>query len=370
MNNNKKLYIAGIGLISAVGGNATMTAAAVEAGVSGYQLSNFISKSGKRISMANIPDEVFYSMDIEIERNSTFKKQYEHIIKMAIYALQDVFIDFKYQNSITTKIPLILAFPESEPKIEQISPKLFIKNVLKLSGVPVDENKVHRIHGGRAAGLQCLDLASRYLHDQNEDFVLVGGSDSYRSISLINNLEEQQRLLFEGQSDGFCPGEASCFLLLTRHSHLALQKNDNIVALHTLGKSEEKGHTGSELPYKGDGLDKAFKQALANFSVKPLDTVYSSMNGESFWAKEYGVAMMRNKSCFSESVIIQHPADCIGDVGCAMGSSLIALSALSLLKDNSSKGHLVYSSSDGVNRAAVIVEKLGREKIAIERGER
>ncbi len=115
---------------------------------------------------------------------------------------------------------------------------------------------------------------------------------------------------------------------------------------------------GSDEPYRGDGLDQAFKKALINHAQPNIHTIYSSMNGENHWAKEYGVAYIRNKPAFQGKVEIEHPAQCYGDVGAATAPLLIALAAEALFKDRNAHTHLVYSSSDTAKRGAIVVEKL------------
>jgi 3-oxoacyl-[acyl-carrier-protein] synthase-1 len=51
----------------------------------------------------------------------------------------------------------------------------------------------------------------------------------------------------------------------------------------------------SDETYRGDGLDAAFKQALSEHAGEGIHTIYASMNGENYWAKEFGVAYLRNK---------------------------------------------------------------------------
>ena len=84
MTASNRLYIAGIGMITSIGGNADMTAAAINAGISGYQASEFISTTGKPITMANVPDEVFDDLNFNLTRHHKFHSQHGHIIKMAI----------------------------------------------------------------------------------------------------------------------------------------------------------------------------------------------------------------------------------------------------------------------------------------------
>jgi 3-oxoacyl-[acyl-carrier-protein] synthase-1 len=365
MTTSNNIYIAGIGMVTAVGGNANMTAAAISAGISGYQASEFISTTGKPIIMATVPDEVFDQLDLDLEQHHKFHRQHSHIIKMAILAMQDAYVNSSASDEQKTPMPLLLAMPESRIGVEQMPAEIFIENIIDFSDLPIDASKVHRIYSGRSAGIELLALAQRYLFEQNEDFVLVGGSDSPLDNDLLGQLEDGGRLLFEGQTDAFVPGEAASFILLTKNPKFAQKRAGEVIAIKPVGLASEPGHMTSELPYKGEGLDLAFKSALANnsngsnSSNKKIGTIYTSLNGESYWSKEQGVAMTRNSQYLSDDVTIEHPADCIGDVGAAMGTSLLSLSANNLLNNTSGQAsYLIYSSSDGEKRAAVVIEKM------------
>lgn len=146
--------------------------------------------------------------------------------------------------------------------------------------------------------------------------------------------------------------------MLTPDPQLAEKRNGCIIALHPPGLGEEPGHMYSDEPYRGDGLDQAFKKALAGHAEQSIQTIYSSMNGENFWAKEYGVAYLRSKSKFADPVCIEHPADCIGDLGCAAAPILIALAAEKLWAKKQQHKTLVYSSSDTATRGAIVLEKI------------
>ncbi|MGM8224953.1 hypothetical protein ACSV5M_00125 [Cellvibrio sp. ARAG 10.3] len=148
------------------------------------------------------------------------------------------------------------------------------------------------------------------------------------------------------------------FLLLTRNPALAAVVNGHRILLHPPGMADEPGHLGSDEPYRGDGLDQAFKKALAGATVPPIHSLYSSMNGEHMWAKEYGVAYIRNRHAFADPLSLQHPADCYGDIGRATAPVLIALAAQDLWKTSVARAHQLYSSSDGARRGAIILEKV------------
>jgi 3-oxoacyl-[acyl-carrier-protein] synthase I len=273
---------------------------------------------------------------------------------MAIIALREACS----KTSIKQPVPLIMGMPEVLPNVEHISSTSLIKNLVSNCQPWLSAQHCRTINSGRAAGMEALEFAFRYLYDSQNDFMLVGGSDSFRNYTRLRPLGEAGRLTVKGSADSFVPGEAAGFLLLTRHPKLALVKDGHMIALNTPGMSDEPGHLYSDEPYRGEGLDQAFKKALISQPDHNVHSIYSSMNGENIWAKEYGVASLRNKRAFKDPVRFEHPADCYGDLGSATSAILIALAAEHLFKSTDAKTHLVYSSSDTAKRGAVVVEKI------------
>lgn len=354
MSDKQMAYIAGMGMVTPIGANVEMTAAAVRAGISGYGVSDFYNESDEPVTMALVPEEFFTDMDIEIDEGDYYGAQHERIIKMAITALREALS----QAVIETPVPLILAFPEPLAEIQYHFPASLKSNLLAHQGFPIQKEMFHGVHTGRSAGIHTIDSALRYLYDQGHDYVLIGASDSYFQCPRLIEFDEINRLLSSTNSDGFAPAEGAGFILLTRHIQLAQNFNQTVIGLHGPGTGDEPGHIYSEETYLGDGLDLAFKRALSGCSEQPVKQIYSSMNGEKYWSKEYGVAMMRNKRFFDDNVELEHPADCFGDLGSACGPVLIGLAAKALTGKPSSKASMVYCSSDNANRAALIIEKI------------
>jgi 3-oxoacyl-[acyl-carrier-protein] synthase-1 len=118
----------------------------------------------------------------------------------------------------------------------------------------------------------------------------------------------------------------------------------------------ETGHLYSEEPYRGEGLARTFQQLVEQDIVDaPIGDVYSSMTGESHWAKEWGVAYMRTKAAFRDDVAVHHPADSFGETGAASGPLMVGLAALGIRGHYRRSPVLAYGSSDRGARAAVIV---------------
>lgn len=352
--NTRKLYIAGMGMITPVGWNVPMTVAAVNAGISAYAASGYANQQGQAITMAGVPASVFFESEAQIDEGVWYSELHDHIIKMAIIAIKEACGN----QPIMQPVPLILGMPEILPDVEHISATSLITNLVNNCQPWLSTQHCSTIDGGRAAGMEALESAFRVMDDVPGPFMLIGGSDSFRNYSRLRPLGAAGRLSVIGSADSFVPGEAAGFLLLTRQPKLALVRNGHMIALHEPGVADEPGHLYSDQPYRGDGLDQAFKKALANQSEQSIHIIYSSMNGENHWAKEYGVAYLRNKGSFKDPVRVVHPADCFGDLGSATSAILVALAAEHLFSSEEATAHLVYTSSDGAKRGAVVVEKM------------
>ena len=271
-------------------------------------------------------------------------------IKMAVIALQEIFS----QKEFDAPVPLILALPEDVPNVSHCSGKKMMTNLASRFEM-LDIEQSRTIQTGRSGGIQALEMAQRYLYELDIDYVLVGGSQSYASYPYLNHFDATDRVAAPNVADGFIPGEAAAFLLLTKDPYNSGSSIDNLPYLGLPGYGEEPGHIYSDEPYRGEGLDQAFKNALKGYQGKPIKAIYSSMNGENYWAKEYGVASIRNASQIDEEVRFEHPADCYGDIGVATGAVLIALAVEDMKKKSSIPTSLVYCSSDSAGRSAVLL---------------
>ena len=352
----QQLYIAAMGMVSPIGGNVEMTSAAINAGISAYELSDFESDSGEPIKMALVPDEIIDEIEVETSltllEGNRFKARHDRISIMAAMAMQEACRGIESDKSV----PLLMA--KSEYGYEQAELSSLTENIANNATLWKSGDINRSFYSGRAAGIEAISLIFDYLYEGDHDYFIVGGSDSYFDDHLINQLADSGRLLFSNNPDGFAPGEAAGYLVLTRKPDLALVNNGQMIALNTPGIADEVGHLNSDLPYKGEGLDQAFKRALINAQNKNVSTIYSSMNGEHFWAKELGVAQLRNQRAFSEDVAVIHPAENFGDIGAATSAVLLALAANDLWQDKQAKSSLVYASADNAKRGAIVIEKV------------
>lgn len=347
-----RAYIAGMGMVTALGDSVELTTTAVESGISAYQQTDVFNENDQPVTMALVPGDFFSDMAMGIEEGDYYGERDEHVIKMAVVAIREALSQLKTDDPL----PVILAFPEPEDH-EFSFPANLATNLLKQQDLPLAQDRIRTLHTGRAGGLEAIDLAMRYLYEQQHDYVLVGASDSYFHCPRLSRLSRADRLLAPQNMDGFAPGEGAGFLLLTRHENRAMSRQQRIVAIQQPGLGNEPGNLLDEsADYTGAGLDAAVKAALVK-QPAPVTVVYSSMNGEHYWAKEHGVMMIRNRQSMMDDVSVEHPADCYGDLGAATGPILAALAATNLLNGlGQGDRALLYCASDGPARAAVCLQ--------------
>lgn len=345
----KSLRVVGSGAVSSIGGTALATHAAFRAGVSGYQISSHFNKRRKLIRYANIPDGALVALSDALLPLEAVHPGHANMVRIAASALVECLQGFETLGALPVFISCAETLPRQKPKLTSG----LLKHLSIQSRIPLDLQNSRVFATGRAGGFQAIETAFRYLEVSGAGFALVGGVDSYRYyLQQISILDAEDRLLVEGASDGFVPGEAGSFLLLATADAVQKYKLHSFLTIAQPFNAAEEGHRYSESPYRGDGLANAFRGALANAPEIAINQIYSSFNGERFGSKEFGVAMIRNGSRISPAAKINHPADCFGDIGAAFGPMLVSL----MSREKKCSG-LAYCSSDGAYRSALCAWK-------------
>lgn len=355
MTELKKLYIAGMGMITSVGANTAMTTASINAGISAYNETKYENENGQPLTMALISNDIFHFIEEEtglrLDQGRRYNARHDRMTTMAAIAIQEAIASLETDNAV----PLIMAQPEY--RFDQTNLSSLTENLTTVASPWVNSELCRSLYSGRAGGIEAINIVFDYLYDSHHDYFIVGASDSYLDDGRLRELDQAARLLHLNASNGFAPGEGAGYLVLTRNPALALVNEGNIVVLSQPGIAEEQGHLTSEQPYRGDGLDQAFKKALTAHQQNDISTIFCSLNGEHHWAKELGVAQMRNKQAFTEQVTVNHPAEYFGDLGAATAPVLIGLAAENLWSNQQEHKQLVYSSSDSAKRGAIVLTK-------------
>lgn len=349
------VHVLAMGMITAVGTSAPETAASVRAGLSGARESAVLDGRLCPISMALVPESDLPPLAASLERERGLSSRRIAMLRLAGTALRECL-------SVSTameRVPVLLGVPGAHPGRPAAVGESFLAHLAQQAEQPFDIAASRLFPNGRAAGLVALHHALALLATGKEDLLVVGGVDSYLDLYHLALLEEEGRLHSPGVLDGFIPGEGAAFLLLGSTRGATRAGLAPIARIETAAVAEETGHRYSDAPYRGDGLAAAFRGALSRPGAPRVETVYAGLNGESFHAKEWGVAQLRHSECFAEKLATEHPMDCTGDVGAALGPMMVGLAAIGMQRGYRRGPCLVWCSSDGSERAAALVTRGG-----------
>jgi len=350
--------IVGAGMVAPVGLTAQTVTAALRAGICRVREMGLRDSQFEPLVAGFLEDEYLPPLDAELrDVMKGMTARHRRMVRLAAAALQEA------AAGSDRPLPLILALPESYPWGDPVG-AAFLKHLAVQSRVKLDVAASEVLRQGRAGGLLAVQRAMELLTTRRAQRVLVGGVDTYLDPLLLANLDIQGRLNARDRiTDGFIPGEGAAFLLLRMGREAESQARLPLAQIIAVGTSQELGHLYSAEPYQGEGLAQAFQQLFEQLPV-PLPrvrTAYAGFNGESFWAKEWGVAYLRHTQHFEPGLRLEHPAEYTGDMGAALGSAMLVAAAVGLQRGYRQGPCLVWCSSDREERAAVMLQAAAKE---------
>jgi 3-oxoacyl-[acyl-carrier-protein] synthase I len=354
MSNAQDPMIVGIGMMTAVGLTARETAAAVRAAAMRFTESKLFDQRAEPFTLAEVPQEGLPPLVDVLDEMTGLTNREMRLLRLAARPLADCLASLPRTEP---KPGLILALPETQTT-RPLNASAFLENLWKQSGGAFDLKRSAAPHSGRAGGVVAIAHAAEAIRSGQAKFMVAGAVDTYRDPHILGFLDIEKRVKSSAALDGFIPGEGAAFLLLSGRSGASAAGLRPLAAVSRAAQTLEPGHLYSTEPYRGDGLAAAVTQLVQSGIVnKPIAEVWSSMNGENHWAKEWSVAFLRNRSAFLNDHVMMHPADCIGDTGAACGVILAGLAAVGLSAGYRRPACLVYGSSDRGGRAAMIVDQ-------------
>lgn len=336
------LHILAAGMVTAVGLDCASAAAAMRARLDGFRETRFIGAGGEWLIGAPVP----------LPRNWIGEKRLAHL---AAGAIVDV---FSKAPEAQADVALILCLPEKgRPGRPIRDDGAFARMMLDCAGLP-PTIKAHIVAHGRPSGFVALDQARRMLAEGRAENVLVIGVDSYLTALSVAHYIAENRLLTPENANGFIPGEGAAALLCSRAGMLRLTG---------LGLSREEafiynrlGEDGLDRPLRGDGMTRAYAQAMqvANVDLAHVEYRISDLIGEQFWFKQTALASLRLERGRSDFQDLWSPAENVGNVGAAVVPMMLGM-ALTAARKAYAPGSPVLieaSGDDGACGAAVLHE--------------
>jgi 3-oxoacyl-[acyl-carrier-protein] synthase I len=233
----------------------------------------------------------------------------------------------------------------------------FALYLCRAAGAEIDSANSRVMATGRAAALETLALALEALERAPMQPIIVGGVDSLFDRELLEALDLEGRILGPANSDGFNAGEGAAFVVLAHPSCVAPESAAALATVIAAASVADPAPRAGAEPSRGEGLASALELLRARLpgGCPPVAITFAGLNGESYDAKQWGVARLRHRDLFAASSQLIHPVDCFGDPGAALGSILLCLAATALASGDRAGPALAWVNSDGPSRACALL---------------
>jgi 3-oxoacyl-[acyl-carrier-protein] synthase I len=346
------VVVVGVGMMTAVGLSAPETAASVRAATMRFTETPIRDHRFEPFTLAEVLEDGLPELEAGLAVTLGLTSREMRMLRLGTLPLGEC---LKSMKSNGVRPPLLLSLPETSTT-RPLDRGAFLKRFWQQSKGAFDVARSDASHVGRAGGLTAIGRAVELIRSGQASFGVAGGIDTYRDLYVLGALDMERRVKSAVHADGFVPGEGAGFVLLASRAAAASAGVAPLASISPVAQGVEEGYLYSEKPYRGDGLAGAIRRLIQTGAADaPIQEVYSSMNGESHWGKEWGVSFIRNRGAFVPGYGMHHPADCFGDTGAACGPIMVGLAAIAIQSGYRRGPNLVYCSSDRAQRAALTV---------------
>lgn len=334
------LCILGSGMVSAVGLSAPASCAAIRCAIDNFQETRFIDRGGEWLIAASVPLEEPW-------------RGHSKLVKMAARAIAEALQSTPGIDPAQTPLLLGVAEQERPGRLDGLDMALLhaIERELGLAFHPSSSV----IARGRVSAAVALLNARKLIHQGGHRHVLIAGVDSFLSGPTLAAFEARERLLTSQNSNGFIPGEGAAAVVLGA----PVASEEPQLACLGLGFGMEPATVESEdIPLRAEGLTQAIRAALAEVGcgLEQMDYRVTDLSGEQYYFKEASLALSRTLRVRKEFFHIWHPADCIGEVGAAIGPAMLAVAlAASRKAYGDGPNILCHLGNDAGQRAAALL---------------
>ncbi|RLU00316.1 hypothetical protein [Ketobacter sp.] len=340
---NQPVVIADSGMVCGVGLDAPSACAAIRCAMDNFQETRFVDKGGEWIIGSSVP-------------LATHWRGRTKLAKMASMALQECLQHFA---TVPSEIPLFLCVAERERpgRMDGLEEHLFGEIEAEL-GYQFHAQESRGIPLGRVSAAVALKHARELIYEKQFPYVLIAGVDSLLNGATLGEFEAEDRLLTSQNSNGFIPGEAAAAILVC-HPSLVSASDRGRLLCQGLGFAQEEATVTAERPLRADGLTAAIKNALADAqcTMGDLDFRIADVSGEQYYFKEAALALTRTLRTRKEHFYIWHPADCIGEVGAAMGVVMLVVALAGSRKGYASGRQLLCQFGNDAGQRAVAISR-------------
>jgi 3-oxoacyl-[acyl-carrier-protein] synthase-1 len=313
------LAITGVGAVSPVGCTAAETCASVRAGLARFQENSFYTPLTGNAEW-DLPEPVVASVVPEIARS---RSGADRLLELGAQALRDLFREVGLRRDELAGTPLFLALPELDSTTRGwgLGPSLATA-LWQRTGLPPLAVGAIRCEGS-AGSLAILGDALEGLRAATAERAIVLGMDTFIDARRLRILDEDYRVKSARAATGAIPGEGAVALLLERPEVAARRGAAVHGIISAVATGSEPQTRASNKESSGRGLTDALRGVLVPGAADPC-WVLCDLNGDDYRAIEWGIVLGRLGKELGTVRRLSHPADCLGDVGAAMGGILLA----------------------------------------------
>lgn len=326
------LSVRAVGMVCSVGYTAAECHASVRAGIARIGETSVMSREGSPIRMGLVPPEGVHALPLVDAAQRTTR--HRRTLRLAHAAVAEA-VDAVGARALP--LLAVTGVPDAHGAV-------LLDDLAVLLGDRVDRAASWHFAGGAPAVFLALHEAAGRIERGEAQAVVVVGADSPMDLVRLDALQHQERLLVDDVMDGFIPGEGAAALVVTA------AMAGSLATVCGLGVEEDPFRLDGDETLTADGLTRAVHAALAG-ATSPVRHVWAGLNGESWSAKEWGIAARRAHRALAPDARTHHPAECFGDTGAALGAMLLALAAMGRRGPS-----LVWSLSEGGLRGAARLE--------------
>lgn len=356
---NSKIILSGCAALTPVGLTLAQTGASIRAGVMRFSEHAFFECAG--VDPEWDATEALYASSVSTL--DPYLDGPERLLALIGPPLRRLFSEAKFKRADITEGAFLLALPQPDESLAPWSlEETFLDSLYARVGLPAF--KTHMVNASGHAGMFWLVQEARNLLNSGDvSFCIVGGVDSYLLPDRLAYLDAQWRLKSAKAPDGFVPGEAAVLLLLEKASQAAAHNRPALAEIMACGFAREAQDYASGKNSTGKGLAAAIS-ALREQVGEDVQwpEVLCDLNGEAYRGYEWGIAQTLLHRFSTDIRRLNHPADCVGDVGAATGGLLMALTLSAFQRQYAIADQaLLWTSSDDGLRAAMGLGRVNPE---------
>jgi len=352
----EKIVISAIAGVTPIGGNIDQTCCAIRAGINLFEEHEFYQCEPH-------DPEWDPSLPLVVSAypfNDVLADGFTRMVDMGIQSLKEIVSNLKIGRKDLSRCGLFVALPEQDKITDSWQLKeQFINTLCGKTGLG-GFTKKEIIFQGRTGGLRQLQSAMSHIASGQLDYCIIAGVDSFLADDRIQHFDKHWRIKSDRTADGFIPGEASIMFAIEKHRTAQERGLDSLASIEAIAFNHESNPITGDKQSTGVGCSEVLESVISQAAATSVvDWTISDMNGESYTGREWGTVLVRNGEKFSPSHQLDHPVDCVGELGAAMGPLMVSMAVHAFKNDyQKSPEVLLTNSADNGDRAAALLKQI------------